>query len=446
MVASRRRPKSLRLFGLTILMFGLMPASIGYQDYVSLVTRQPAPPPRARAQLLASPFGTLHAATFGFHRPIGTLIPDPPRVVLASLDVTSSDATATVADDTANKPTNEVPVEFPSVIRRLKGDSLVPHRPPEPEIGPSRDLTPGRIKTVSFPRPADDNAVPAASSVVTASPEREPLADTPQPYSLASLPDTTTDDPPLAAPIDEISPAARLAHLYFGIPPAGTQVGSIEPWPAEQNLIVIAPQADPEIKRVALAPRNANDAKTPTGETVAPKGKLSGPDQRPRTPAEKLGLTAKARVKAEKCLAEAIYFESRGEPKRGQMAVAQVVMNRVFSGFYPNNICGVVYQNVQRRNACQFTFACDGIPDIVTEPEMWKQAQEIARDTLDGKLWLPEIGYSTHYHAYWVHPSWAREMRKLQRIGVHSFYRPRAWGDSVEVPNYTFVPPAQAKM
>src|SRR6185295_20317355 len=101
---------------------------------------------------------------------------------------------------------------------RLKGDSLVPHRPVEPEVGPSRDLTPGRIKTVSFPRPADDNAVPSASSVVTAAPERDPLADAPQTYSLASLPDATTlDDAPLAAPIDETSPAARLAHLYFGI-------------------------------------------------------------------------------------------------------------------------------------------------------------------------------------------------------------------------------------
>jgi spore germination cell wall hydrolase CwlJ-like protein len=116
-------------------------------------------------------------------------------------------------------------------------------------------------------------------------------------------------------------------------------------------------------------------------------------------------------------------------------------MNRVFSGFYPNNVCGTVYQNANRKLACQFTFACDGIPDVVTEPDMWAQATEIAHDMLDGKLWLPEIGHSTHYHAYWVHPSWVNEMKKLYKIGVHSFYRPRAWGDGVEVPNYTFVPP-----
>ena len=160
---------------------------------------------------------------------------------------------------------------------------------------------------------------------------------------------------------------------------------------------------------------------------------MTGPLKRPKTPAERLGLDIKQRAKSEKCLADAVYFESRGEAKRGQIAVAQVVMNRVFSGFYPNNVCGVVYQNSHRKLACQFTFACDGIPDVVKEPDMWKQATEIARDMLDGKLWLPEVGHSTHYHAYWVHPAWVREMSRTQKIGVHSFYRPRAWGDGSEV-------------
>ena len=66
------------------------------------------------------------------------------------------------------------------------------------------------------------------------------------------------------------------------------------------------------------------------------------------------------------------------KPVRGQIAVAQVVMNRVFSPFYPNDVCGVVYQNANRHNACQFTFACDGIPDVVTEPDAWERAKRIA--------------------------------------------------------------------
>ena len=69
-----------------------------------------------------------------------------------------------------------------------------------------------------------------------------------------------------------------------------------------------------------------------------------------------------------RCLAEAIYFEARGESEEGQAAVAQVVLNRVSSGLYPASICGVVYQNRQRRNACQFSFACDGRSLRVTEP------------------------------------------------------------------------------
>lgn len=145
------------------------------------------------------------------------------------------------------------------------------------------------------------------------------------------------------------------------------------------------------------------------------------------SPAERLGLAGKRRERAEKCLAEAVYFESRGEPERGQIAVAQVVMNRVFSGYYPSDICRAVYQNAHRRLACQFTFACDNIKDVVTEPRLWKQAKEIAADMLDGLIWDDKVGRATHYHARSVRPNWIREMRKLDRIGEHTFYRPRRW-------------------
>src|SRR5262249_61856823 len=92
------------------------------------------------------------------------------------------------------------------------------------------------------------------------------------------------------------------------------------------------------------------------GGAAAPRGEAPGQDKRPMPPAERLGLDDASRTKSEKCLAEAIYFEARGEAVRGQMAVAQVVLNRVFSGKYPNTVCGVVYQNAHRRLHCQFTF------------------------------------------------------------------------------------------
>ena len=154
------------------------------------------------------------------------------------------------------------------------------------------------------------------------------------------------------------------------------------------------------------------------------------------SPAERLGLDDKGHAKSVKCLTEAIYFEARGEPVRGQIAVAQVVMNRVFSGYYPNTVCGVVYQNANRHLACQFTFACDGIPDVVREPDAWERAKKIAVETIDGQLWLPEVGKATHYHAYWVHPSWVHEMTKMYKLGVHTFYRPKRWGDGADAPEW----------
>jgi len=152
-----------------------------------------------------------------------------------------------------------------------------------------------------------------------------------------------------------------------------------------------------------------------------------------KTPAERLGLTGKPRARAENCLADAVYFESRGEALRGQKAVAQVVMNRVFSGRYPHDVCGVVFQNASHYLACQFTFACTGRRlNHSNEPRMWRRANRIAGDMLDGKIWLPEVGHATHYHAFWVRPLWVREMAKLYRFGVHTFYRPRAWGRGLD--------------
>jgi len=68
------------------------------------------------------------------------------------------------------------------------------------------------------------------------------------------------------------------------------------------------------------------------------------------------------------CLAEAIYFEARGEPEEGQVAVAQVILNRVRSGLYPGTVCDVVYQNKERHNRCQFSFACDQTAERVPDP------------------------------------------------------------------------------
>lgn len=125
----------------------------------------------------------------------------------------------------------------------------------------------------------------------------------------------------------------------------------------------------------------------------------------------------------QKCLAEAIYYEARGESVKGQVAVAQVVLNRVRNPAYPNSICKVVYQNRNMLNACQFSFACDGQRHRVTEIPQWRLAKQVAKTVTDGQIWLSEVGSSTHYHANYVKPYWRGSMHRLTQIGRHIFYR-----------------------
>ncbi|MCI0737282.1 MAG: cell wall hydrolase, partial [Beijerinckiaceae bacterium] len=126
-----------------------------------------------------------------------------------------------------------------------------------------------------------------------------------------------------------------------------------------------------------------------------------------------------------RCLAEAVYFEARGEPEEGQAAVAQVVLNRVSSGIYPASICAVVYQNRQHYQACQFSFACEGKSLRITDPEAWHRAMQVAKEVANGKTYVSGIGTSTHFHANYVRPHWARRLEKMELIGHHIFYKPR---------------------
>jgi len=122
------------------------------------------------------------------------------------------------------------------------------------------------------------------------------------------------------------------------------------------------------------------------------------------------------------CLTEALYFEARGEITAGQFAVAEVILNRVDSPDYPNSICGVVNEGSGQRNACQFSYKCDGIPEVVREPAIERRLGKIARIMMDGG---PRnlTGGATNYHAISVSPSWARVYPQTARIGDHLFYR-----------------------
>lgn len=126
-----------------------------------------------------------------------------------------------------------------------------------------------------------------------------------------------------------------------------------------------------------------------------------------------------------KCLAEAIYFEARGETRKGQLAVAQVIINRVKNPNFPKTICGVVYQGADE-HGCQFSFACDGSTNRISDRASWLEAMGIAREVVDGgqSVVMADIGNATHYHATYVSPRWAGRMKLMDQIGHHVFYAP----------------------
>jgi hypothetical protein len=415
MVRRKRRKRKARTF-LFAAALALLPTQIGFQDLGALLVRQPGVMARAREHLIASPFGTIHAAMFSLPRPLGTAIPHPPLYALANFDpanITGSIGAQPLGDGSA-------PLQFPTVDRKHKGNSLVARpRAPLPPLPPLLPIVP-------VPKDETDAALKKETP-----PRIDPYAD----YEFgapADVPQSAVFEPrhhDAPKSLARLAPGDSGDSLYFGIDPVTSSREALTPWAPGEAPVV---SGDPDLKQSALNGSAAGEA----GESFAGKGQVTGDEARPKSPAERLGLAGTGRAKAEKCLANAVYFEARGEPVRGQIAVAQVVLNRVFSPFYPNDVCGVVYQNAERHNACQFTFACDGIPDVVTEPDAWARAKHIARDMLDGKLWMPEVAKSTHYHAYWVHPDWVAEMKKIYRLGVHTFYRPRAWGDGSDEPSW----------
>ncbi|MEL6528419.1 MAG: cell wall hydrolase [Pseudomonadota bacterium] len=118
-----------------------------------------------------------------------------------------------------------------------------------------------------------------------------------------------------------------------------------------------------------------------------------------------------------RCLAGAIYFESRGEPLAGQLAVANVVINRSEDRRFPASYCGVVYQRAQ------FSFVKNGrMPNIRTGSAAWKRAKAIARIAHDG-LWESEAGDAVYFHAKYVRPKWSYRKTRTAQIDTHIFYR-----------------------
>lgn len=122
------------------------------------------------------------------------------------------------------------------------------------------------------------------------------------------------------------------------------------------------------------------------------------------------------------CLAEALYFEARGETIRGMFAVGEVILNRVDSSNYPSTLCNVINQGTGRKYGCQFTYTCDGKAENINEPRSWERVGKVARILIDG---APRAltGGATHYHTKAVNPYWAQRYPRTATIDSHHFYR-----------------------
>lgn len=129
------------------------------------------------------------------------------------------------------------------------------------------------------------------------------------------------------------------------------------------------------------------------------------------------------------CLALNVYYEARGSSLADQAGVADVVLNRVEDSRYPDTVCDVVQQGEQhangqmKRHRCQFSWYCDGKADKPADGDAWVKAQYVAYNMLYNDVYRGITEGSTHYHASYVEPSWAKTLTLIGRVGEHIFYR-----------------------
>lgn len=374
---------------------------------------------------------TIGATRFALTTPApvmpGVLIPSalsdlvaPPEMGLPPGDVVLRDASLAVGDVARQPEPDEVEPKssvkgggvpaFPEVDRAHKANPNIGLRP----TFDARLRSKGTLEIYRRALIAFDDSDPAVPPQ-----ELEP------PALLTPGPDSVAQFEPLPEGVSMTTKPSQAAASPFsgkaGVTAAQNGDGAT---PAVGRAVVLASASPTQFDEipVQIAPlpkfsRGLN-GKIATGTTVV----LGVVDTAPAFSA----VIDQARSSSEQhCLAEAIYFEARSEPEEGQAAVAQVVLNRVMSGLYPPSVCGVVFQNRQRHNACQFSFACEGRALRITEPASWTQALRVAREVTDGATYVSDVGGSTHYHANYVAPGWSRRLVKMDRIGHHIFYKLR---------------------
>jgi len=199
---------------------------------------------------------------------------------------------------------------------------------------------------------------------------------------------------------------------------------------AEHNAPVVQKVAIAKAEKPAPASAGVQTART---DTSAPPLRATPASYQPGTDAfggtaispSQAELLAQVFLQQGNCLADAMYYEARGEGRAGQLAIAEVIYNRMRSRYYPGTICGVVFEGASLRTGCQFSFACSGDMARRKSPVVWRRTQRLALQIVTGIVQLQNTtGGALSFHAENVDPAWAGTMDRTVQIGHHVFYRP----------------------
>ena len=360
-------------FGLAV--FLTFPGEVRHADMASLIAEAGGHSERWRAHMNAAPAGSLHRVEIPFRDPVMT-------------------------GATQNAASFSLPDGGSAVISGRVG--MADPRPDSERV--TRNLKRGRVISVSPTTPPKDFS---AGSIL----DRTSFLQQPDNVSMAFV------EPAIEGREIEIAMAFHPKREVIEVPGVSSMLAGLVTNTKPDVLATAYAPPPPDYARQSPFASILTDESEEAGRFIPP---LAGGDH--AWAATALPPAAFS-DREQQCLAAGIYFEARGEPVKGQAAVAQVILNRVRNPAFPDSICGVVYQNVHWRNRCQFSFACDGIKDRVRSPRHWDMAEEIAMAVTAGKIWLAEVGSSSHYHATYVRPGWARRMERVGRIGLHIFYR-----------------------
>lgn len=358
------------------LAFFLSTSATAYSDVASLISGANSGDARWQTYLEDAPAGSIHTAEIVFTDPV-------------------------VTGSTVRTSSLKTPDGRTIAFRAKKGARHV--IPDEERI--TRDLKRGRITTTTKVAPPKNFT---AGSIL----ERQ---------SMLKLPFQSEDQQMAFVEPQIRGQEVQIATVFH------PKLDEAEHDPLPVMLASLATNDTADILATAYAPAQPNYAKNSPFASVLQDesaGRFQPPV--PENDHDWAGNALPAHVfdrKEQQCLASGIYFEARGEPIKGQAAVAQVILNRVRNPVYPNTICGVVYQNKRWRNRCQFSFACDGKRDRVRSARLFALARDVSMAVTAGRIYLDEVGSSTHYHAAYVNPRWARRMKRVGRIGLHIFYR-----------------------